>query len=736
MVMSKELTIVVFVAVLCQVTGSGQMSVRLVLYDNPGGKGDNGHCCDGRAFFCPSGGGCDHYFIMCVDEANSPNHLTGSCDYHGITTGTTNNKAYIEFGSDIGGVRNPFQFSFNEWPVAGVKLKANVYDHDNNNDDFVDYVQTIYANPPHRSQAVAQADIINLIDRTTLAVKVWCDANFYGARCATRCVPADDDLRGHYTCNVYDGSKICGPGWGAEDCRTNIDECESNPCQNQATCADEINSYSCSCVNGTSGLNCEVIDDVCFSQPCLNGGKCMANSTGPGYLCSCQNKYTGEHCESELSPCDYSPCFNNGVCLDLTNGSHACECQPGWHGQHCNETGSPDNICLNGGSCVMLYDTCLCICPDGFSGSVCQNTSVCASQPCLNNATCEETDPGEFQCVCADNYHGALCETDSVEMTTVLSNGDVTSKYTRGRDVTSTQGDSTSAGELKPTLYPVPEWSAVMLKGNLNQSDSILVKDNLKEVFVNSMNETDITISTNVVACSNGESIFTIYYFKVLAQEKEIRPEEIRVILKTMDAESYENLFPLPVYWGDDPDDKPCETPMLRPLVHRGVSGLDVWVIVACAVGGLCLVIIVISVVMGRKRRYKYGVKQKSRATNSTDAQREVPLRTSNISTELPPPLPLPGPPVEGYLYNNAIYESVDYQQMADLDNQPIISETCAPEPTYDVPPRQDNVYVDAPDPRASTEYDIPPRNSHYTMVRGDTAVKQVEGLYDIPKLV
>ena len=36
-----------------------------------------------------------------------------------------------------------------------------------------------------------------------------------------------------------------------------INECSSNPCMNGATCTDAVNSYTCACVAGYTGLNCE-----------------------------------------------------------------------------------------------------------------------------------------------------------------------------------------------------------------------------------------------------------------------------------------------------------------------------------------------------------------------------------------------------------------------------------------------------------------------------------------------
>ena len=36
-----------------------------------------------------------------------------------------------------------------------------------------------------------------------------------------------------------------------------INECASNACQNGATCIDLVNGYTCTCVIGYTGINCQ-----------------------------------------------------------------------------------------------------------------------------------------------------------------------------------------------------------------------------------------------------------------------------------------------------------------------------------------------------------------------------------------------------------------------------------------------------------------------------------------------
>lgn len=49
-------------------------------------------------------------------------------------------------------------------------------------------------------------------------------------------------------------------------------------------------------------------------KPCANGATCL--NTGEGsYTCTCLPGFTGVNCDSEVKECDSEPCLNGGRCL-------------------------------------------------------------------------------------------------------------------------------------------------------------------------------------------------------------------------------------------------------------------------------------------------------------------------------------------------------------------------------------------------------------------------------------
>ena len=103
-----------------------------------------------------------------------------------------------------------------------------------------------------------------------------------------------------------------------------IDECSSSPCKNGASCIDEVDMYACQCLAGYTGDQCEtsthlffrkcvlvkekiiILDiDECSSSPCENGGTCIDEIDY--FTCQCMAGYTGDQCET-------SECVRRWIC--------------------------------------------------------------------------------------------------------------------------------------------------------------------------------------------------------------------------------------------------------------------------------------------------------------------------------------------------------------------------------------------------------------------------------------
>ena len=94
----------------------------------------------------------------------------------------------------------------------------------------------------------------------------------------------------------------CYSGYEGNECQTDIDECASDPCQNDGTCNDYVDKYNCSCVDGYTGINCEInIDDCSPINPCENEGTCfdLVNN----YTCMCTEDFGGRNCIIYIGRC-------------------------------------------------------------------------------------------------------------------------------------------------------------------------------------------------------------------------------------------------------------------------------------------------------------------------------------------------------------------------------------------------------------------------------------------------
>ncbi|GFO45199.1 basement membrane-specific heparan sulfate proteoglycan core protein-like [Plakobranchus ocellatus] len=76
--------------------------------------------------------------------------------------------------------------------------------------------------------------------------------------------------------------------------------CDRRPCRNGAECIDlSPTDYSCRCMDGFVGRNCEIVETICDrADPCRNGGKCYMD--GNTQRCHCPLGRAGLYCEEEI----------------------------------------------------------------------------------------------------------------------------------------------------------------------------------------------------------------------------------------------------------------------------------------------------------------------------------------------------------------------------------------------------------------------------------------------------
>ncbi|XP_061170081.1 neurogenic locus notch homolog protein 1-like [Saccostrea echinata] len=222
--------------------------------------------------------------------------------------------------------------------------------------------------------------------------------------CKNLATESDDSVRpcsGDCTNLNCDEGLVPGPGQGCLDLKT-VREMECVPeCANGGSCEDG----RCVCPPGLSGPVCHNDVDECATSS--NTCQFSCRNTFGSFHCVCPSGFTTssdrttcieEHC--------IPGCLNGGVCK---NGK--CQCPDGFSGTLCqediNECTRYVNPCED--RCRNTYGSYFCSCPPGSQlredKRTCQSTTC--NPTCINGGRCHNN-----RCRCPPGFYGIICQLD------------------------------------------------------------------------------------------------------------------------------------------------------------------------------------------------------------------------------------------------------------------------------------------------------------------------------------
>ncbi|XP_077990107.1 uncharacterized protein LOC144444533 isoform X2 [Glandiceps talaboti] len=158
------------------------------------------------------------------------------------------------------------------------------------------------------------------------------------------------DRAAHYEgCHDYVGLFMCTllapeckpDGLYREPCRSFCQEVES-------TCREIMEdggiTWPVDCaVLPVDASNSQCIEITgCTDKPCQNDAKC--NPNGQSYTCTCLPGYDGTDCENDIDDCADDPCENGGTCIDEVN-DFTCTCPSGREGKNCGCSSDTVDVC-------------------------------------------------------------------------------------------------------------------------------------------------------------------------------------------------------------------------------------------------------------------------------------------------------------------------------------------------------------------------------------------------------
>merc|ERR1711871_1819961 len=197
----------------------------------------------------------------------------------------------------------------------------------------------------------------------------------------------------------------------AGNCDIDVNECDSNPCTNNATCLESssetdisIAAYQCTCIAGFANGMCDYEYLEEWDTECN-----VFESTDSIML--------GGNCDMDVNECDSNPCQNDAQCTDSTAqedisyAAYRCTCTSGFASGVCADQALHDYTA----ECSVAESSAAAAAWPALSGNCDIDVDECLSNPCLNGATCTDsvsraTIPADaFQCTCVLGFADGTC---------------------------------------------------------------------------------------------------------------------------------------------------------------------------------------------------------------------------------------------------------------------------------------------------------------------------------------
>lgn len=236
---------------------------------------------------------------------------------------------------------------------------------------------------------------------------------------------------GGYSCSCDAGYLSTG------DKCSDINECDTFGCGNNATCANLVPGFSCTCVTGYSGgshtnpasaIECVEINECAASESNTCHVDADCTNTDGSFSCTCHTGYAGNGIVcSDTNECDASPCPSNSTCSNV-EGGYTCDCVTGYdqtgvvgkatNCRQVDECTAPTSLYAStcDHDCTDTDGSFECSCKTGYSlgtdFKTCSNHDECIGEGGGNNCTfglasCEDTE-GSYECTCKTGFDGPL----------------------------------------------------------------------------------------------------------------------------------------------------------------------------------------------------------------------------------------------------------------------------------------------------------------------------------------